>query len=280
MALKEQARDRHVSAALNNLPNAITKRQLLVFDLETTGLDVKTDRIVQFGIAGFSNSKEFGRGHDTLVNPCRAIPQEVSAIHGIYDEDVKDVDSFGTIGGSFEKTLSSPNGVLLAGYNAVNFDTPLLNAEFARHGFGFKVDADKVFDPLIWLKFSKRGLRSRKLSAVAEHYGIPFENAHRASSDAQITGRILFKLIEEKIIPDDVEEALNAQKRIVDVLFRENQMYGHFLYFDRENSESLRIGFGKHSGVLLSDAPVSYLRWILSLKDLPPLAISAIREYA
>ena len=92
---------------------------------------------------------------------------------------------------------------------------------------------------------------------------------------------ILHRMIEQGLIPDDVEEALAVQQRLLLALQQEQAVYGRFLYIDRDNHTLLRIGFGKHTGSLLRDVPTSYLRWMLQkIPDLPALVASEIRVYA
>ena len=109
------------------LPRAITARQLRVFDLETTGVDVETDRVVQFGTATFRNGALL-RVEDTLVNPCTPIPMEASNVHNIFDRDVEDAPTFGLVGDTVAHTLAQSEEQVLCGYNALRFDVPLLNA--------------------------------------------------------------------------------------------------------------------------------------------------------
>ena len=269
--------------------NRITDRLLVVFDLETTGLCTENDRVVQFGTAHFRNGSLVGI-KDTLVNPCMPIPAEASVVHSILDEDVADCANFGILGFEFASTLLGKTTELytpidgaevpvLCGYNALSYDVPLLNSELSRHCIPTLVDEKRVLDPLVWLKFYKRNLRSRTLTNIAEYYNCPFANAHRASSDAEITGHILFKMIEDGTIPDDVDQALAIQKRLDVAIKGEQQRYGRFLYVDREDESVLRLGFGKHAGKRLNEAPQPYIRWLLSLSDIPQMAASEMRAW-
>jgi DNA polymerase-3 subunit epsilon len=257
----------------------LTARRLRVFDTETTGLDTETDRVVQFGTATFQNGALL-RLQDTLVNPCKPIPAAASDVHQIFDGDVEDAQTFGTVGDTFAQQLRQTDDTILCAYNGTHYDVPLLNAEFERHCYEFRIDPTRVLDPLVWLRYYHRAWPSRRLAAVAERLDVPLADAHRASADAEATGHVLYRLIEAGIVPDDVEEALAAQAQIVKVLSQEDETYGRFLYVDRENAALLRVGIGKHAGKLLRDVPTSYLRWMLRLPDLPHLAASEIRVYA
>ena len=259
---------------------AITVRQLRVFDLETTGLNTEQDRVVQFGTATFKNGALL-RIDDLLVNPCTPIPMEASNVHGIYDSDVEDAPTFGLVGDTVAHTVSQSEEQVLCGYNALRFDVPLLNAEFERHCYAARIDPDRVIDPFVWLSYHRRHWPSRRLAVAAERFNCPLVDAHRASADAEATGYILNRMIEQGLVPDDVEEALAVQQRLLIALQQEMEVYGRFLYIDRENHTLLRIGFGKHVGSLLRDVPTSYLRWMLQkIPDLPALVASEIRVYA
>jgi hypothetical protein len=116
---------------------------------------------------------------------------------------------------------------------------------------------------------------------VAERLDVPLTDAHRASADAAATGNVLYRLVERGLIPDNVEEALDTQAYLVKMLVQEDEMYGRFLYIDRETASLLRIGFGKHAGKALHNVPKPYLQWVLQrITDLPHLAASEIRVYA
>ena len=104
------------------------KNPIIFFDLETTGINVASDRIVEISYLRIDlNGNESSK---TLrVNPGRPIPQEASNIHGISDDDVKDSPSFNEVGRTIARDFE---GCDLAGYNSVKFDIPLLAEEFLR----------------------------------------------------------------------------------------------------------------------------------------------------
>lgn len=262
------------------MPRAITACHLRVFDLETTGLDTEKDRIVQFGTATFQGGALL-RVEDVLVNPCTPVPTDASNVHGIFDSDVEDAPTFGMIGDTIAQTVTQSEEQVLCGFNALNYDVPLLNAEFERHCYEFRIDPTRVLDPLVWLQYSHRDWKSRRLAVVAERFNVPLTDAHRASADAEATGNVLYRLIEQGLIPDDIDEALAVQAQLRIALQHETEVYGRFLYIDRENQTLLRIGFGKNVGSLLRDVPKSYLSWMLQkIPDLPPLVASEVHVYA
>jgi DNA polymerase-3 subunit epsilon len=259
----------------------LTERSLTVFDVETTGLDTHTDRVVQFGHAAFRNGALI-RVHDVLINPCAPIPVAASNVHRIYDSDIANAPTFGTASNDIAKLLFGTDeraAPILCAYNGIKYDVPLLNAEFGRHSTPTSINALKVLDPLVWLRFHRRHWPSRTLSAAAERLGCVCSNAHRASADAETTGTILYRMIEEGIVPDHVEDAFSMQLQLLAFLANEEELYGRFIYTDRENGATLRMGFGKHVGVALNHVPTSYLQWVLRSVDLPQTAESNIRSY-
>ena len=126
------------------------KKPLAFFDLETTGVNVASDRIVEIAIL-----KVFPDGHiekrpdpglgktRLLVNPGIPIPLETSLIHGIYDEDVKDAPTFKELSGKLFKFLFDSD---LAGFNSNKFDVPILAEEFLRCGIDFSVEDRNLID--------------------------------------------------------------------------------------------------------------------------------------
>lgn len=262
-------------------PEKLTERLITVFDVETTGLDTQTSRVVQFGHADFRNGALL-RLHDATINPCTSIPTAASEIHKIYDSDVVDAPTFGMASKGIAEILGGTDeraAPILCAYNGTRYDVPLLNAEFERHCVSIRIDAARVLDPLVWLKFHRRHWSSRSLAAASEHFRYPLSDAHRASADAEATGTILCRMIEQGMVPDDVNEAFATQRDMVAVLEHEDQLYGRFLYIDRHDNTTLRMGFGKHVGAAIMNVPRSYLRWVLTLSDLPSFAVSELRSF-
>jgi DNA polymerase-3 subunit epsilon len=128
------------------------KKPLAFFDLETTGVDTVNDRIVEISMLrampdGSSNQKTM------RINPEMPIPAESSAIHGIYDEDVKDSPTFRKAASEISAFLE---GCDLAGYNSVKFDLPLLVEEFMRVGIEFDLSRKffTTWSQETWLQLS------------------------------------------------------------------------------------------------------------------------------
>jgi DNA polymerase-3 subunit epsilon len=176
------------------------KNPLVVFDLETTGTSISTDRIVEIAMikvhADGSTEEKSRRIHPTIP-----IPHEVSLIHGIYDDDVKDEPSFKQIGKSLADWLE---GCDLAGFNVVHFDLPMLMEEFLRANVEFDIDNRKVVDAQkIFHLMEKRNLTA----AYTFYCGKKLENAHSAAADTQATFEVLMSQI-ERYDGQDVEDSL------------------------------------------------------------------------
>lgn len=175
--------------------------RLLCFDVETTGVDVHNDRIVQAFLGLMEPDGQFSLSQNWLLDPGVEIPTGASDVHGITtaiarERGLKDVR------GALEQMRSiilseTGNGAALVIFNAP-YDTTLLNAELVRHGLA-PIDFEAIFvvDPFVIDKgIDKYRKGSRKLVAMAAHYGVPVEeNAHDAGADCLMTGRIALTLL-------------------------------------------------------------------------------------
>ncbi len=249
---------------------SIRSNLVLVFDTETTGVDVNEDRIVQLGAAYYQDGGRLGPPRSMLVNPGMPIPSGASKVHGILDEHVANEPSWQVVGDRFAHHLAKgPQGdaaPLLCGYNAVSYDTPLINAEFDRHGQSTRIDPKQVLDPIIFVRWYYRHWPKRSLEHVAARKGVRLTRAHSADADAMATGEVLMKLLTEQLIPDDWDQALSQQHQMTQALEEEWLEFKHSLYRDRETGE-LTLGFGKHIGTPLAQVDPSYLNFCLNKFD-------------
>ncbi len=155
-------------------------RPIAIFDLETTGLSITTDRIVEIAIIRVEAD---GSEHEFIrrVNPQMPIPAEVSAIHGIFDADIADAPTFAEIA---EEVVDFIGESDLAGYNSNKFDIPVLAEELMRAGSDFDVASRRFVD--VQNIFHK--MEQRTLAAAFQFYcEKPMENAHNALYDARVT---------------------------------------------------------------------------------------------
>ena len=165
------------------------ERPLVVFDIESTGVVPQRDRIVELAVL-----KVFpdGRTQNTVrrLNPEMPIPAGATAIHGITNADVADCPTFLVIADKLYRYLEDCD---LAGYNITGFDIPMLEAEFKRAGFDFKVEGRRVIDA--YNIFCK--LYPRTLTAAYKFFcGKELEGAHGAAADTAATFEVLLGQLE------------------------------------------------------------------------------------
>ena len=160
------------------------KNPLAFFDLETTGVNVTQDRIVEYSVIKTMPDGEVLQ-QTQRVNPERPIPTESSLIHGIYDADVKDAPPFGEVARDLLRFLE---GCDLAGYNIIRFDVPVLVESFARAGIEFDISHRKLIDAQKIFHLMEK----RTLAAAYEFYcDKTLEGAHGAQADTQASLEVL-----------------------------------------------------------------------------------------
>lgn len=159
-------------------------RPLAVFDLETTGVDVAQDRIVQIAVVRIEPDGA-RTTFESLVNPQRPIPPAATAVHGISDADVRDQPPFAQIRTRLQEMFA---GADLAGYNSIRFDLPLLEAELKRAGIELDFTGARHFDAMAIFHRMER----RDLSAAYRFYcDKDLVGAHSALADTMATLEIL-----------------------------------------------------------------------------------------
>lgn len=166
------------------MPSLQLKRPLAVIDLETTGTNVATDRIIEIAIIKVFPDKST-QSKVKRIHPGMPIPAASTAIHGISDEDVKDCPNFKQCANELRQYLDNCD---LAGYNSNRFDIPLLVEEFLRAGLEFDVKDRKFID----VQKIFHLMEKRTLAAAYKFYcDKNLENAHSAEADALATYEIL-----------------------------------------------------------------------------------------
>ncbi|MDP4280965.1 MAG: exonuclease domain-containing protein [Bacteroidota bacterium] len=240
-------------------------RPLAFFDLETTGIRVAVDRIVEICILRI-NPDQTTNVFTQRVNPEIHIPEESTLVHGITDEDVKDAPTFAMLAHEINQFLMNCD---LAGFNSNNFDIPLLMEEFLRAGVNFELKGRKFVD--VQNIFHK--MEPRNLKAAYKFYcDQDLENAHSAEADTRATYEILkaqlsryegvnFKDKNGKIS----QPVVNDVKALSEFswLNRNADLVGFIIYNER-NVEV--FNFGKHKGKPVSDVfhnEPSYYDWIM-----------------
>lgn len=181
------------------MQNLHLTRPLVVFDLETTGIDVEKDRIVQIALIRVEPDGE-RTDWESLVNPEQPIPPEATAIHGISDADVSDAPTLSQLRGEVERILE---GADLAGYNSVRFDQPLLEQELARAGSEFDLTGVRHLDAMRIFHTMER----RDLGAAFRFYcDKELVGAHGALPDASATLEVLdAQIARYDEVPADVD---------------------------------------------------------------------------
>ena len=228
------------------------KNPLVFFDLETTGIDITKDRIVEISyVKVFPNGKEESK--TMRINPERPIPPESTAIHGITDDDVKDCPTFKAVA----KTLAAQiEGCDLAGYNSNRFDIPLLAEEFLRADVNIDLNRRKFVD--VQTIFHK--MEQRTLSAAYKFYcNKTLENAHTAAADTMATYEVLQAQL------DRYPELQNDIAFLSDFSSYNNNVdfAGRMIYNDKKEEV---FNFGKFKGRLVEDVLKNELR-LLCLDD-------------
>jgi DNA polymerase III subunit epsilon len=156
-------------------------RDLVFFDLETTGLSVVRDRIVQIALVKISSKGKPDEELSTLVNPGIPISEEAMAIHGITPADLKNKPTFSQLAQKFWDFIGDAD---LAGYNSNRFDVPMLMEEFARVGMEFDVSKRRLIDvQRIFYKMEPRTLKA----AYRLYCGQELTDAHDALADVKAT---------------------------------------------------------------------------------------------
>lgn len=235
-------------------------RPLVFFDLETTGLNIASDRIVELSYYkvfpnGTSEGKTFRvkpvqmmLGQEVQLH----ISEEASAVHGIYDEDLVDCPTFKEIAPELVKVLEDAD---LAGYNSNHFDLPLLAEEMMRAGVNIDLKGKKMVD--VFTIFQRQ--EPRNLVAAYKFYcGKDLTNAHSADADTMATYEVLMAQLEKYDMPTDVDglaEFTAGNVRFADFAGR--------IAYDAQGVEI--FNFGKYKGQRVAEVfrrDPGYYGWI------------------
>ncbi len=229
------------------------KRPIAFFDLETTGLDVNKDRIVEIAVLKIDPGGKRDSLH-MFINPEMPIDPKATAVHGIRDEDVQDAPTFSSIAKNLADFLRPCD---LAGYNCNRFDVPLLAQEFARAGVDIDLKDRKVVD--VQVVFFKK--EQRTLSAAYKFYlDQEMKNAHTAEADTEATYEILKAQLDRyDDLKNDVDflSTFTSQTRNVDFA-------GRIVYNEKGDEV---FNFGKHKGKKVADVlreEPSYYNWMMN----------------
>lgn len=227
-------------------------RPIIFFDLETTGVNITQDRIVEISIIKvMPNGEEIEKTR--RINPEMPIPAEATAVHGITDEDVKDCPTFRQVA----KDLAAHfTGCDIAGFNSNKFDIPMLDQELRRAGVKFDFSKARFID--VQAIFHKK--EQRNLVAAYRFYcDKELEGAHSANADTRATYEVLLAQLQKyDDLPSDVQGLADfaCHNRNIDLIGR----------LVRDDNGQAIINFGKYKGkpaaeVLKTDP--GYYSWIM-----------------
>lgn len=228
------------------------KNPIVFFDLETTGININTDRIVEICyLKVHPNGNEEAK---TLrINPEMPIPESSSAIHGIYDADVVDCPTFKEVARNIANDIE---GCDLAGFNSNRFDVPVLAEEFLRAGVDIDMTKRKFVD--VQVIFHK--MEQRTLSAAYKFYcEKDLEDAHTAEADTRATYEVLQSQLDRY-----GEELKNDIAFLADYSsFNKNVDFAGRMVYDEKGVEV--FNFGKYKGQSVSEVlkkDSGYYSWI------------------
>ena len=252
-------------------------RPLVFFDLETTGVNIAKDRVVELSYYKvFPNGTKDGKTYrvrPTIIDAMGLettmhIPEQASAVHGITDEDVKDCPTFNEIANEIAAVFE---GADIAGYNSNHFDIPLLGEEFLRAGVQFDIADRQMID--VFTIFTRK--EQRTLSAAYSFYcGKDLTDAHSANADTLATYEVLLAQAERyPDLPTTVEGL--AQYSAPSQRFAD--LAGKLLYNDKGQ---IVFAFGKYKDVPVSEVLVrdsGYYGWIMQ-GDFPQFTKNVIAK--
>ena len=256
-------------------------KPLVIFDLETTGLDLVKDRIIQI-----SYIKVFPDGHEErgneLVNPEKPIEPIITQLTGISNEDVKDKPTFKQLGAILAEKFT---GCDFAGFNSNHFDIPLLAEEFLRAGIDFDFSKSKMIDAqTIFHKMERRNLAAAYKFYCGRKMEEDFE-AHRADQDTEATYRVLMGELDkyapganedpDKVLENDMTKLAEFSRVNNNVDFAGRIVWGEVKdrngnpVLDADGNPKLTevFNFGKHKGIPVADVlhiDPGYYSWILA----------------
>lgn len=234
-------------------------KSIVWFDLETTGVNTATDRIIEICMIKTDFEGNEISSFYSLVNPGPEVEWRQEAIdkHGITSSDIKDQDKFEYIAREVVDFIGDSH---LGGYNALYFDIPMLTEELMRAGIVFNHRKHAVLDPfIIYSKYERRDLST----AYAKYTGKTLEGAHRAEADIRATMEIFQaqrSLYDMPSTPEEIDKVVNES--------RQNQvdLGGKFKFAEVNGKREIVFNFGKWSGKPFREvyeADARYIEWMI-----------------
>ena len=249
------------------------QKPLVIFDLETTGLDMVKDRVIQISyIKVFPDGREV-RGNE-LVNPEKPIPDLITQLTGISNADVKSKPTFKQLASKLSEVFTGSD---IAGFNSNYFDIPMLAEEFLRAGVDFDFSKARLIDACtIFKKLERRNLASAYKFYCGRRMEDDFE-AHRADQDTEATYRVLMGELDyyteehqralgedptDRVLQNDMQALADFSKTNDNVDFA-----GRIVWAEVNGVRTEVFNFGKHKGLPVADVlrmDPGYYSWILA----------------
>jgi DNA polymerase-3 subunit epsilon len=249
--------------------NLNLKRSIAFFDLETTGLNISKDRIVEIAILKI-NPDQSEESYVKRINPNIPIPQESSDIHGIKNEDVKDCSTFEELAQEISTFIGDAD---LAGYNSNRFDIPFLLEQFLKTDVEFSMQGRRFVDvQTIFHKMEKRTL----VAALKFYCEEDLEDAHAAEADVRATYDVLKAQLDKY---EEVENDIDFLTEFTQV--GKNKTIDFVGRLALNDKNEVVYNFGKNSGKTLKevfDKEPGYHRWILD-NDFPLYTKKIVKEH-
>ena len=233
------------------------KNPLIFFDLETTGINIASDRIVELSyLKIYPNSEEESKTY--LINPTIPIPAKTTEIHGITDEDVKDAPTFTEVAKTIANVLE---GCDIAGYNSNKFDIPLLAEEMLRADIDIDLKKRKFIDvQVIFHKKEQRTLGAAYLFYCKKE----LIYAHSSEADTRATFEVLQAQLDKySDLPNDIDELSKFSSH------NNNVDFAGRIILDEKGIE--RFNFGKYKGMTVEEVfekDPAYYGWMMN-NDFP-----------
>ncbi len=257
-------------------------KPLVIFDLETTGLDIVKARIIQLSYIKVHPDGREERG-DMLLNPEEHIPQFVTDLTGISDEDVKDKPTFKQVAANLATLFGGSD---FGGFNSNGYDIPLLAEEFLRAGIDFDFSKCRMIDAMnIFRKMERRNLASAYKFYCGRKMEDDFE-AHRADQDTEATYRVLMGELDKYAPganPDEPEKVLENNMDCLHEFSKMNNnvdFAGRIVWAEQKDANGKTIvdkdgkpvmvetfNFGKYKGMPVADVlyrDPGYYGWMLN----------------
>lgn len=256
-------------------------KPLVVFDLETTGLDLVKDRVIQISYIKVNTDGTEKRAN-IFVNPGKSVPPEITELTGITNEDVKNQPQFKELAAGLAEEFK---GCDFAGFNSNHFDIPMLAEEFLRAGIDFDFSKSRLIDAqTIFHKMERRNLAAAYKFYCGRKMEEDFE-AHRADQDTEATYRVLKAELDmyapgrqeelERQLNNDMDELAEFSKtnNNVDfagrIVWKEMKDASGNILMDKNGKPRMQetFNFGKYKGWNVAEVlnrDPGYFSWMLS----------------